>query len=61
MPFRGCDHPIPGHGWNSGRAQRDHGFLGKDTGNDEFAIGYYEAEDLRLYRELTARFTACDR
>jgi phospholipase C len=61
VPFRGCDHPIPGHGWNSGRAQRDHGFLGKDTGNDEFAIGYYEAEDLRLYRELTARFTVCDR
>ena len=46
-PFRGCDHPIPGHGWNTGRAQRDHGFIGKDTGNDEFALGYYEAEDLR--------------
>ena len=38
-PFRGCDHPIPGHGWNSGRAQRDRGFLGKDTGNDQFALG----------------------
>ena len=52
VPFRGCDHPIPGHGWNTGRAQRDRGFIGHDTGNDQFALGYYEAEDLALYREL---------
>lgn len=61
VPFRGCDHAIPGHGWNTGRAQRDHGFLGKDTGNDQFAIGYYESDDLKLYRHLTRRFTVCDR
>jgi len=60
-PYRGCDHPIPGHGWNTGRAQRNHGFLGRDTGNDQYAIGYFEGEDLRLYRELTARFATCDR
>jgi phospholipase C len=60
VPFRGCDHPVPGHGWNSGRAQRNRGFVGRDTGNDEYALGYYEAEDLKLYRELTRRFTVCD-
>ncbi|MGZ4690335.1 MAG: alkaline phosphatase family protein [Acidimicrobiia bacterium] len=61
VPFRGCDHPIPGHGWNSGRAQRDRGFLGRDSGNDEYALGYYERDDLALYRELVRRFTTCDR
>jgi phospholipase C len=61
QPFRGCNHPIPGHGWNSGRAQRDHGFIGRDTGNDEYALGYYEADDLHFYRQLTRRFTTCDR
>jgi phospholipase C len=60
-PFRGCTHPIPGHGWNSGRAQRDHGFLGTNTGNDEYAIGYYEGEQVPFYRQLARRFTVCDR
>jgi phospholipase C len=59
-PFRGCDHAIPGHGWNTGRAQRDLGFLGKDTGNDQFAIGYYDDSDLKLYQQLAPRFTICD-
>jgi phospholipase C len=60
-PFRGCDHPIPGHGWNSGRAQRDNGFVGKDTGNDEYALGYFEGDDLLFYQAMTRRFTTCDR
>ena len=38
--------PIPGHGWNAGRAQRDGGFLAPGSGNDEFATGYYLGEDL---------------
>jgi phospholipase C len=59
-PFRGCDHVIPGHGWNTGRAQRDHGFLGPDTGNDQYAIGYFESDDMKLYQQLAPRFTVCD-
>jgi phospholipase C len=59
-PFRGCNHPIPGHGWNTGRAQRDRGFIGRDTGNDEYALGYYERDDLHFYREMTHRFAVCD-
>jgi phospholipase C len=31
-PSRGCGHPDPGHGWDQGRAQRDHGFLAKGSG-----------------------------
>jgi phospholipase C len=61
VPFRGCDHPVPGHGWNTGRAQRNHGFIGRDTGNDQFALGYYEQEDLAFYREMVKRFHTCDR
>ncbi|MGH8986313.1 MAG: alkaline phosphatase family protein [Acidimicrobiia bacterium] len=31
-PYRGCGHPDPGHGWESGRAQRDGGFLAPGSG-----------------------------
>jgi phospholipase C len=60
-PYRGCSHPIPGHGWNSGRAQRANGFIGLDTGNDEYAIGYYLGDQVPFYRQLARRFTVFDR
>lgn len=60
-PYRGCGHPIPGHGWNTGRAQLHHGFIGRDTGNDEYAIGYFLGDQVPFYRELTRRFTVCDK
>lgn len=59
--YRGCGHPDPGHGWNAGRAQRDGGFLAEGSGNDEFALGYYQAGDLPFYDALTRRFTVFDR
>ncbi len=59
-PFRGCGHPDPGHGWNSGRAQRDGGFVAEGSGNDDFALSYYTGDDLPLYRALAYRFTVCD-
>jgi phospholipase C len=59
-PFRGCTHPIPGHGWDSGRAQLSRGFLGAGTGNDEYAIGYYRGDDVPFTRELARRFTVFD-
>ena len=40
-PFRGCGHPIPGHGWYAGRVELADGFLAAGTGNDPYAIGYY--------------------
>jgi len=60
-PYRGCHHPDPGHGWESGRAQRDHGFMAEDAGNDEFALGYFRAEDIPTYSAMVRRFTTFDR
>lgn len=59
--FRGCGHPDPGHGWNSGRAQRDGGFLAAASGNDEFALSYFNGRDLPVYNKLAKRFTIADR
>jgi len=60
-PWRGCNHPDPGHGWDDGRAQRDGGFLAKASGNDDFALSYFEGPDLPFYELLARRFTVCDR
>jgi phospholipase C len=60
-PWRGCGHPDPGHGWDKGRAERDGGFLAKGSGNDEFALSYFESDDLPIYAELARRFTVADR
>jgi phospholipase C len=59
--WRGCDHPDPGHGWDQGRAERDAGFLSPGSGNDDFALSYFEGQDLPLYDLLARRFTVCDR
>ena len=59
-PWRGCGHPDPGHGWDKGRAERVHGFLATGSGNDEFALSYFEAEDLPVYAHLAREFTVCD-
>ncbi len=60
-PYRGCEHPDPGHGWDQGRAQRDHGFLAEDSGNDAYALGYYKASDFPVYERMVRRFTIFDR
>jgi phospholipase C len=59
--WRACDHPDPGHSWDKGRAQRDGGFLADGSGNDEFALSFFEGEDLPFYDLLARRFTVCDR
>jgi phospholipase C len=60
-PWRGCNHPDPGHGWNAGRAQRDGGFLATGSGNDEYALSYFQDADLAFYGGLSKSFTVCDR
>jgi len=60
-PYRGCGHPDPGHSWDSGRAQRDGGFLATGSGNDAFALGYYDPEGLPFISELGRDFTIFDR
>lgn len=59
-PYRGCGHPDPGHNWTQGRAQRDGGFLAPGSGNDAFALGYYDAPDIPFTAALARRFTICD-
>ncbi len=60
-PWRGCGHPDPDHGWDGGRVQRDHGFLAAGQGSDEFALGWYGADDLGFYSAISRRFTVFDR
>ena len=60
-PYRGCGFRDPGHGWESGRVQRDRGFLADGSGNDIYALGYFEADDLPFYAALSRRFTVLDR
>ena len=59
-PWRGCGHKIPGHGWNAGRTQLQHGFLAEGTGNDAFAVGYFRKEDLPLYANLATNYVVSD-
>lgn len=59
-PWRGCEFQDPGHSWNAGRAQRDRGFLGTGSNNDELALGYYEAPDLAFSTPFARRFTIFD-
>ena len=59
-PFQGCGHPDPGHGWNSGRAQRDGGFLAPGSNNDTYALGYYLADEIPFTSRLAKEFTTFD-
>jgi phospholipase C len=60
-PFRGCGHPVPGHGWYAGRTELADGFLADGTGNDTYALGYYRGEDIPIHAHLARRFTVHDR
>jgi len=67
--YAGCGFADPGHGWDSGRVQatdadgdgEPDGFLLDGSGNDEFALSWYGAEDLPVHAGLLRRFTTFDR
>ena len=59
-PYRGCDFSDPNHGWNSGRAQRDLGFLAPTANDDVLPIGYYEGADLPFTQQFAKAFTVFD-
>ncbi len=61
VEFKGCGHPDPGHGWNSGRAQLLGGFLAEGSGNDEFALSYYRRGELGFIHEAARQYTLYDR
>ena len=66
--FQGCGHPDPDHGWTGGRHQWGRGrmdgfFRGnpEGTGSDEFAIGYYEKQDVPFIPHAAQAYTLYDR
>jgi phospholipase C len=61
MEYKGCGHPDPGHGWDSGRAQLQGGFLAPGSGNDEFALTYFDRGDLGFIHAAARRYTLYDR
>ncbi|HEX8067756.1 MAG TPA: alkaline phosphatase family protein [Thermoleophilaceae bacterium] len=60
-PYQGCGHPDPGHSWDDGRAQLKDGFLAEDSGNDEFALTYYNEGDCGFIHPLGKAYTLYDR
>jgi phospholipase C len=60
VQFKGCGHPDPGHGWVSGRAQLQGGFLAPGSGNDEFALTYYDRGELGFIHEAARSYTLYD-
>jgi phospholipase C len=62
--FQGCAHPDPDHSYEGGRVQlnkgRCDGFLVSGQ-NDEFAIGYYTADDLPFTSKVASEFCTLDR
>ena len=62
--YQGCAHPDPDHSFEGGRVQynggRCDGWL-RSGENDEFAIGYYDQEDLGFYGHAAPYWTTFDR
>ncbi len=62
--FQGCAHPDPDHSYEGGRVQyaggKCDGWL-RAGASDEYAIGYYAAEDLAFYGNAAPYWTVCDR
>jgi phospholipase C len=58
--LRGCRVKIPGHTWDEGRAQMHRGFLGRGSGNDEYALTYFDGASIPSHRVLAEHFTVMD-
>jgi phospholipase C len=59
--WKGCGHPDPGHGWTQGRAQLNGGFLAPGSGNDVFALTYFNKGELGFIHEAAHTYTLYDR
>ncbi|WP_197014380.1 alkaline phosphatase family protein [Actinomadura viridis] len=60
---QGCAHPDPDHSFKGGRIEYNDGACDgwlRAGHNDEFAIGYYLAEDLDFYCNAAPYWTVCD-
>jgi phospholipase C len=60
--YAGCDFEDPDHGWGGGRTQLgaydNSGFAKGD--NDDFALGYYERDDVPIWSDLVDNATIFD-
>ena len=59
--WQGCGFEDPGHGWGAGRAQLQHGFMADGSGNDEFALTYYNEGELGFIHDAARAYTIYDR
>ena len=59
--YKGCGHPDPGHGWDSGRAQLQGGFMAEGADTDEFALTYFNRGELGFIHDAAANYTLYDR
>jgi phospholipase C len=61
--YEGCGHPDPDHSYTGSRTAyangQMNGFL-KDTSNDVFSIGYYQAADQPFFSALVQNYLTCD-
>ena len=59
----GCGNNDPDHSYEGGRLQFNHGRLDgfRKGSNDDFALGYYTADDLPVYTPLLKQATTFDR
>ena len=59
--WKGCGYNDPGHGWKSGRAQLRGGFMAQGSGNDIFALTYYDKGQLGFIHQAASTYTLYDR
>src|SRR4051794_20610422 len=55
--WQGCGFGDPGHGWGAGRAQLKGGFMADGSGNDEFALTYFDEGELGFIHPAAGAFT----
>jgi phospholipase C len=59
--WQGCGFGDPGHGWGAGRAQLQRGFMAEGSGNDDFALGYYNQGELGFIHAAAEKFNLYDK
>jgi phospholipase C len=62
--YQGCGHPDPDHSYEGGRVEYNQGLCDgwlRAGENDDYAIGYYGADDLPFFAHAATDWTACDR
>jgi phospholipase C len=62
--FQGCGHPDPDHSYQGARAEYNSGACDgwlRAGDNDDYAIGYYVADDVPFYARAATDWTTCSR